>query len=218
LRRAQVASERVLFFCRKLVYIIVMFIRILLAFTLFIAPVHAAQSSSTVEIAPATPVDPVKKRADDVDKLFGELHKNNPATTQNTIEKIWALWTRNDSATAEVLLKQSGKALEDGAFETSETMLNELLGSYPDYTEALNQRALLYYNMKRYDDALFDIEAVLEQEPRHFGALSGLAAIYQAKGDVAKAAAALRDAIAVNPQLQTAKDVLQQLEHDYPNI
>jgi tetratricopeptide (TPR) repeat protein len=191
-----------------------------LSFLLFAAPAYAAQESATVDGAPAAPapVDPVKKRAAEIDKLFGELHKGSSTNPRATIEKIWALWSRNDSAMAEILLTQSGKAMREGVFETSEQMMNELLGSYPDYTEALNQRAMLYYNMKRYDDALVDVEAVLAEEPRHFGALSGLAAIYQAKGDVGKAAAALRDAIAVNPYLQTAKDALKQLEHDYPNI
>jgi tetratricopeptide (TPR) repeat protein len=189
-----------------------------LSLILLTAPAHAGQDSNTIEISPSAPVDPVKKRAQDIDKLFGDLHKGSSANPRATIEKIWALWTRNDSAMAEILLSQSGKAMRDGVFVTSETMLNELLGSYPDYTEALNQRAMLYYNMKRYDDALVDVNAVLAEEPRHFGALSGLAAIHQAKGDVGKAAAALREAIAVNPHLQTAKDVLKQLEHDYPNI
>jgi tetratricopeptide (TPR) repeat protein len=198
-----------------------MLIRIFaLSLLLFAAPAYAAQESATIDVAPVAvaPVDPVKKRAEDIDKLFGELHKGSSSNPRATIEKIWALWSRNDSAMAEILLTQSGKAMRDGVFQTSEQMMNELLGSYPDYTEALNQRAMLYYNMKRYDDALVDVEAVLAEEPRHFGALSGLAAIYQAKGDVGKAAAALRDAIAVNPYLQTAKDALKQLEHDYPNI
>jgi tetratricopeptide (TPR) repeat protein len=97
-------------------------------------------------------------------------------------------------------------------------MLNELIGSYPDFTEALNKRAKLYYNLKRYDEAMDDINALLEVEPRHYGALAGQAAIYQAQGNVAKAAASLREAIAVNPHLQSAKDVLKQLEHDYPDI
>ena len=189
-------------------------------FMLFVAPAYAAQESTTIDVvpAPAASVDPVKKRAQEIDKLFGELHKGSSTNPRATVEKIWALWSRNDSAMAEILLTQSGKAMRDGVFQTSEQMMNALLGSYPDYTEALNQRAMLYYNMKRYDDALVDVEAVLAEEPRHFGALSGLAAIYQAKGDVGKAAAALRDAISVNPHLQTAKDALKQLEHDYPNI
>jgi tetratricopeptide (TPR) repeat protein len=189
-----------------------------LSFLLFVIPAEAAQQSAAIELAPAGAIDPAKKHAKDIDKLFGDLHKAGPINPAATIAKIWALWSRNDSAMAEILFTQSGKALRDGAFETSEIMLNELLGTYPDYREALNQRAMLYFNMKRYDDALLDLDAVLADEPRHFGALVGLAAVYQAKGTVGKAATALRDAIAINPHFQTAKDVLKQLEHDYPDI
>lgn len=192
----------------------------LIAIAVFAAPVAAqvAEDSSVVELAPAVPVDPVKKRAEDFDRLFADLHKKSPNNINATISKIWTLWEANESPMAEVLLAQSNKAMRDGAFETSEIILNEVVGSYPDFVEALNKRAMLYYNMKRYDEALEDVNAVLEVEPRHFGALTGQASIYQAQGNVAKAAASLREAIAVNPHLQTAKDVLKQLEHDYPSI
>jgi tetratricopeptide (TPR) repeat protein len=172
-------------------------------------------SSVTIEVAP---VDPVKKKAEEIDKLFGELQQEGLNSSGNTIAKIWTLWESNPSPTAELLLTQSGRAMKDGAFETSEEMLNTLIGSYPEFVEALSKRAMLYYNQKRYDEAMVDLDAVLETEPRHFGALSGKAAVFQAQGQYAKAAAALRDAIAVNPYLESAKIVLKQLEHDYPDI
>lgn len=192
----------------------------LLAFSVLAQPALAqvAKDSATVEVAPQPPVDPVKKRAEDMDRLFGQLQDKNATNAGATMAKIWTLWSRNDSAMAEVLLMQSNKALQDGAFDTSEKMLNELIGAYPDFVEALNKRAMLYYNQKRYDEAMVDLDAVLDAEPRHFGALSGKAAVYQAQGNPAKAAASLRDAIAVNPYLETAKEVLKQLEHDYPTL
>jgi tetratricopeptide (TPR) repeat protein len=183
----------------------------LLALALCITPSQAqvAKDSSSIEVAPAAPapkVDPAKKRAEDFDRLFGELHKSSPGNPNATIAKIWTLWEANDSPMAELLLAQANKAMRDGAFETSEIMLNEVVGSYPEFVEALNKRAMLYYNMKRYDEALEDVQAVLDVEPRHFGALIGQASIYQAQGNVAKAAQSLREAIAVNPHLGSAKD------------
>jgi tetratricopeptide (TPR) repeat protein len=192
----------------------------LLTLSVFVGPVaaQATVDSNTIEVAPATPVDPIKKRSAEIDRLFGELHTKNPNNPNATSAKIWTLWEANESPMAEILLAQSNKAMQDGAFSSSETMLNELIGSYPDFAEGLNKRAKLYYNLKRYDEAMDDINALLEVEPRHYGALAGQAAIYQAQGNVAKAAASLREAIAVNPHLQSAKDVLKQLEHDYPDI
>ena len=75
---------------------------------------EAAQEEAKVEVAP---VDPVKKKADDIDRLLGDLHKTGVSNPQATIEKIWTLWSVNDSPMAEVLLTQSSKALQDGAFE-----------------------------------------------------------------------------------------------------
>jgi tetratricopeptide (TPR) repeat protein len=193
-----------------------------IALSLSMSPLLAQESkdsdTTSVPVAPAAPVDPIKKRSEEIDKLFGELHLGDAQLAERSIGKIWTLWESNNSPTAELLLQQSGKAMKDGVFETSETMLNELLGAYPDYIEALNKRAMLYYNMGRYDEATADIDAVLDAEPRHFGALSGRAAIYQAQGKTALAAQTLREAIAINPFLESAKQVLKQLEHDYPDI
>ena len=44
----------------------------------------------------------------------------------------------------------------------------------PDYVEAWNRRATIYYMKKDYGHALADIREVLKREPRHFGALAGL--------------------------------------------
>jgi tetratricopeptide (TPR) repeat protein len=174
---------------------------------------NAAPSASL-----AVPVVPQRSKSEELDKLFAELQREQPANPQNTIAKIWTLWEHDDSPTAELLLTQSNKAMKDGAFATSETMLNTLIGSYPEFTEALNKRAMLLYNLRRFDEAMVDLDAVLDAEPRHFGALAGKAAVFQAQGQSSKAAEALREAIVVNPHLQTAKDVLKQLEKDFPNI
>jgi tetratricopeptide (TPR) repeat protein len=66
----------------------------------------------------------------------------------------------------------------------------------------------------RYDDSLADINHVLDLEPRHFGALSGLGMIKQQQGDKKAALAAFRDALAVNPQLEGAKQAVEELAAD----
>lgn len=176
-----------------------------------------SDSSSRV-IAPAEAVDPAVRTARELDRLFGALRQTDASSAPQIEEKIWAKWQQNPSPTAELLLRQAGVAMSDGALDTSETMLNELVGTYPGYAEALDRRAALYVKMKRYDEALADIEQALEIEPRHFGAMAGRGMIYAAQGKIGEAKRSLEEALAINPYLTIAKQALKQLERDQPDI
>ena len=195
---------------------------IILSVMLMPLPVYAAgdvasdSSGTSVKIAP---LDPVKQQALELDKLFGDLHgdkgKRDPDGTEL---KIRNAWMRNASPMAEVLLGQATMAMQEGAFDTSETMLDTVIGSYPEYMEALDRRATLYFQTKRFDEALSDIELVLDLEPRHFGALAGRGMILHAQGKLKEAEAALREALAINPQMEIVKNALKKIEHDEPDI
>ncbi len=169
-------------------------------------------------VVPVQPLDPAMKAARELDRLFGALRAASFDDAKQIEDKIWANWHQNPSPTAELLLRQASVALTDGALDTSETMLNEIVGTYPEYVEALDRRATLYFKTKRYDEALADIEQVLEMEPRHFGALAGRGVIYAAQGKIGEAKQSLEEALAINPHMETVKDALKQLARDYPDI
>jgi tetratricopeptide (TPR) repeat protein len=169
-------------------------------------------------VVPVQPLDSVVKAARDLDRLFGALRGASLDDAKQIEDKIWANWHQNPSPTAELLLRQASVALTDGALDTSETMLNELVGTYPEYVEALDRRATLYFKLKRYDEALADIEQVLEMEPRHFGALAGRGVIYATQGKIGEAKQSLEEALAINPHMETVQEALKQLARDYPDI
>jgi tetratricopeptide (TPR) repeat protein len=81
----------------------------------------------------------------------------------------------------------------------------------PDYTEAWNRRATLYYLKNDYVHSMQDIQQVLIREPRHFGALVGLGMIMQEVGDDKRALEAFRKALAVNPHLEKVPDMVKSL-------
>lgn len=164
------------------------------------------------EAAPAEPPrKPAELRAEQLDILFGHLHQKG---VQSSLveEKIWALWSASDSPTAEVLLTQSKRAIEDGAPAEALSMLDRLIGANPDFAEAWNKRATLYFMMKRYDAALSDIDKVLELEPRHFGALAGKAMILERQKKYSAAREAYEQALAVNPTLEDVQAALKELD------
>ena len=104
------------------------------------------------------------------------------------------------------------KASAAGDNETALKILSDLIEVHPEFTEAWNRRATVYYLMGRYPESLADIDQVLKREPRHFGALSGLGMIKQKLGDFSAARAAYDDALAVNPNMDGVKRALDQID------
>jgi tetratricopeptide (TPR) repeat protein len=152
-------------------------------------------------------------RAETLDRLFARLHKVESEEAARIAEQaIWQLWMSSDSPTAELLLKQATEAMNKAALEPSLAILDRLVAVHPDFAEAWNKRATLYFLMGRMDDSLADIDKVLDLEPRHFGALSGRGMIYRKEGKLSDALAAFRDALAVNPTMGSVKDAVKELE------
>ena len=87
----------------------------------------------------------------------------------------------------------------------------------PEFAEAWNKRATLYYLMGHYRLA-HDIGKTVDLEPRHFGALSGRGMVLMKMGKNAEALAAFKEALAVNPNMMGAKLSVQALEKQFPEL
>lgn len=180
----------------------------------FASEVPAAEDAPSLagEAAPAEkPRKPAELRAEQLDILFGHLHRKG-VRSDPVEEKIWALWGASDSPTAEVLLAQAQRAIEGGAPAEALSILDRLIGANPDFAEAWNKRATLYFMMKRYDAALADIAKTLDLEPRHFGALSGKGLILERQKKYSAAREAYEQALAINPNLEVIQAALKELD------
>ena len=152
-------------------------------------------------------------RDETLDRLFASLHQAPDAqVAKATEDKIWELWSRSDSPTAEVLLGQAVAAMGESENAASLEILDRIIVAYPTFAEALNKRAILQFLLGNYDAALSDIAKVLELEPRHFGALAGRGMIYEQKEKWSDALAAFREALIMNPSMSGVKDAIRELE------
>jgi tetratricopeptide (TPR) repeat protein len=129
---------------------------------------------------------------------------------------IQAMWMRSGSDTADVLMKQAGAAIEKKSFGSALAILDTVVELNPDFAEGWNRRATVHFLRGDYTSSQADIERVLELEPRHYGALSGLGA--RSRRNAAMAAPrcrALRRARTINPKLEDIDDRIRKLEQEY---
>jgi tetratricopeptide (TPR) repeat protein len=105
----------------------------------------------------------------------------------------------------------ASKALTDKKFDLALDFLDQVIALKPTYAEAFNRRATVHFTMQNYQKAMADIERTIALEPRHFGALSGLAQIMDNTGREELALRAYERVLDVYPALRSAQDEVGRL-------
>ncbi len=190
--------------------------------TVLAAPVFAAEPEVTRKVGPKGEwVEPPKElphlslrdSVNNLDFLFGALKAAPDEQTAKAIEeRIWVLWMHSPSDTTILLMTRVQKAIEQKDIDLALKLLNAIVKINPDYVEAWNRRATIYYMKKDYGHSLADIRQVLRLEPRHFGALTGLGLILQDIGNDKQALEVYRRALAVYPKLERVPEIVKTLE------
>ncbi|KRA55373.1 tetratricopeptide repeat protein [Devosia sp. Root635] len=142
------------------------------------------------------------ERESTLDALFAELRTApDAAAAQRIANKIWDAWTHPDdfilyTSMIDVLEMRQRRGPADVI-----ALLDHILTNHPNYAEAWNQRATMYFALGDYERSLADIARTLELEPRHFGALAGKAVIYLQLDQRDLALEAITAALAIHPFL-----------------
>jgi tetratricopeptide (TPR) repeat protein len=100
--------------------------------------------------------------------------------------------------------------LGDG--RTARAAFDLLVMREPGFAEAWNKRATLRYLLGDDEGSIADIRHTLVLEPRHFGALSGLALIYARQERPAQALQSLEAALQIHPFLPGGRERKRELE------
>jgi tetratricopeptide (TPR) repeat protein len=145
-----------------------------------------------------------------LDQLFRYLDLPG-CEAQGVEEEIWQLWMHHPHRRAAIALDRAASDIAAQRFDLAETRLERLLRACPDFPEAWNKRATLYYMLERDEESVHDIHRTLALEPRHFGALCGLAEILASHGERDAALFVFQAALRVNPHLDAARASVEQL-------
>jgi len=149
--------------------------------------------------------------AEEIDRLFDELAKPEQPGWQQIEDAIALEWSKSGSPAMDLLLQRGRDALSDGAFETALEHLTALTDHAPDFAEAWNTRATVWFRLERYGLALDDISRALALEPRHFGAMIGLATILRELDMEEEALEILRRAHALHPHRPNVEEGIETL-------
>ena len=123
---------------------------------------------------------PAEPSQDRLSELFGKLKKQTrPGPARATANLIWHEWIDSGSPTINLLMDRAAQAMRRKKTGLAEDLLDQVVVLQPEYAEGWNRRATLYFTLSDFSRSIADIRATLALEPRHFGALSGLAAILQ---------------------------------------
>lgn len=148
-------------------------------------------------------------------ELFATLKKTrNNRAAKRIADEIWGEWFRSGSASIDLMMKWSNDAVVKEQFNVALDFLDQVVTRSPEYAEGWNRRATLHYNMLNFNKSMVDIQKVLALEPRHFGALSGMATILERNGKKKAALNAWQRALDIYPAMKSGQAALIRLSDD----
>jgi tetratricopeptide (TPR) repeat protein len=147
-----------------------------------------------------------------LDVLFERLRATSSEAEARTAEQqIWQIWSESEDSLADGLMRDGVQAMATDELAVALDYFNRLVELAPDFAEAWNKRATVYYLLGNYQASVLDIERTLELEPRHFGALSGLGLIYDAIDEPEAALRSFEAAMKLNPHLDGTRQRIDAL-------
>lgn len=158
---------------------------------------------------------PAVELAKDLDGLFAQLKRTrDPKLAERISARIWEEWKTSDSRSIDLLTHWARSASGQKRYGKALDLLDQVVVLRPKYAEGYNQRATLHFMMQEYGKSIVDIERTLALEPRHYGALSGLASILERLGQKEKALETWYRALNVYPAMKNAQNSVLRLEEE----
>ncbi|MEQ9359195.1 tetratricopeptide repeat protein [Coleofasciculus chthonoplastes] len=134
-----------------------------------------------------------------INSLLENLKNPDENVRKQATEELWRIWFYQKGISGMERLGRTQILLERGETAQAEALLTQIIREQPDFAEAWNRRAVLYYVLKQYQKSRDDCQQVVRLNPIHFGALHGLGLCYMALGDYQAAITAFRRALDIQP-------------------
>jgi tetratricopeptide (TPR) repeat protein len=136
-----------------------------------------------------------------VSRLIDRLRDPSDRVRAAADEAIWEVWFNLGSDQANRLIDRAKRHARQRDYGEAIALMDEAIDHEPEFAEAYNQRAIIYFQMGEYAESAADCRRVLKRMPRHYGALSGLGQCLMRMGRHAEALETFRRTRKINPNL-----------------
>lgn len=148
----------------------------------------------------------------DAPALLGVLADPDEVVRVLAEQSVWQVWSRSGDkdvdAQFQIGLEQMNRGDGPAAVET----FSQIIQRKPDFAEAWNKRATVYYLMGEDEKSLRDCDEVMKRNPAHFGALAGYGQIYLRLDQPERALGYFRRALRINPNMRGVERVIPEIE------
>jgi tetratricopeptide (TPR) repeat protein len=138
----------------------------------------------------------------DSEALVAALKDSDPAVSTTASSALWQIWARANDKAVDQLYRKGLQAI---------TTFSKIISIKPQFAEAWNKRATVYYFVGDLQKSIADCDEVMKRNPNHFGALSGYGQIFAQMGDLDQALRYFEKAYAINPTMLGVAQAIQDI-------
>jgi tetratricopeptide (TPR) repeat protein len=145
----------------------------------------------------------------DLPAMAQALRDSDAEVRSLTENAMWEVWSRSGDASVDALFAAGVEQLAARNLNDAVQTFTRIIERRPEFAEAWNKRATVYYILGEYQKSLADCDEVMARNPYHWGALSGYGMIYFDLDQLERAAEYFEKALAVNPNLMSVQRALE---------
>ena len=150
---------------------------------------------------------------DQLNKLFDDLKISSESSSFLIEQKIWKLWsTHPNDEKLTTLLAEGSAAVNNNQLTEAINIFTKVIELDPNWAEAWNKRATVFYLVGQFQKSQDDIDKVLNLEKRHFGALAGQGLVNIQLKNFEKAIKSYQKALEIYPSMRSPEIMIKEIE------
>ena len=154
------------------------------------------------------------EREKKLDELFDDLRINDSHKIFEVEKKIWKIWsTHPNNNELTNMLDIGSNFVNNNQLPKAVEIFTQIINLDPNWAEAWNKRATVFYMIGEFQKYQNDIDEVLKLEKRHFGALAGQGLVNIKLENYDKAIKSYEEAMKIYPTMSSPKIMIEYIKN-----